>query len=269
MEELLLSYLEPALSSPWLYLIVLVLATLDGFFPLVPSESVVITGGAFAAATGSPNLFLVMLAAATGAFVGDNTAYFIGRFADRRLGRWLWRSPRRWRAHEWAQRALQERGGQMILVGRFIPGGRTATSIAAGALGYERRRFRIYTGAAAAAWGTYSALLGYIGGVAFKEHPIRGMLLGMAIGAVLTLVIEVVRRVRRRFQARSGQEYTSTTRANPRSTSTSSSTGSSSPQTTRNCTSPRSTDLAIATSTRSPRRPPVTRSSNPLVPPGS
>lgn len=31
MEDLLLSYLEPALASPWLYLIVLVLAAVDGF----------------------------------------------------------------------------------------------------------------------------------------------------------------------------------------------------------------------------------------------
>lgn len=236
MEDVLLAYLSPALSSPWLYLVITALAALDGVFPLLPSESIVITAGAFATATGTPNLLLLVLVAATGAFLGDNLAYLAGRFAERRLAGRLWGSARRRRAHDWAQQALRDRGGQVILVGRFLPGGRTATSLAAGALGYEPRRFRVFAGAAALAWGTYSSMVGYLGGVAFKQYPLRGMLVGLAIGAVLTVLIEVVRRARQRVQAsmRAGQEYTSTTRANPRSTSASSSTGSSSLQTTTN-----------------------------------
>ncbi|MQA02697.1 MAG: DedA family protein [Streptosporangiales bacterium] len=270
MEDQLLSYLMPAVSSPWLYLVILLLAAIDGVFPLVPSESVVITAGAFATATGQPNLLAVVVVAAAGAYLGDNTAYLLGRFAERRLAGRLWRSPRRARIHEWAQHALQERGGQMIIVARFLPGGRVAASLSAGALGYPGPSYRAYAAVAAVIWGTYSAMLGYVGGVAFQEHPLRGMLLGLAIGMALTVLIEVARRVRSRVQLRRapGQEYTSTTLANPRSTSASSSETSSSAHTTTSCASPRASDSAVAASTSPPRCPPVTRSTNPVVPPG-
>lgn len=270
MEDLLLGYLVPAMASPWLYVIVFLVSAIDGFFPLVPSESVVITAGVFAL-TGAPNLVLVVAMAAVGAFVGDNMSYAIGRFAERRLGDRLWRSPRRRRALEWAQRLLRERGGQVIIAARFVSGGRTATTIAAGALEFDRRRFRVFTAVAAVAWGVYAVLIGYLGGLAGAGNPVRGVLVGMAIALGLTVLVEVVRWIVRRARAqnaRVGQAYTSTTRRKARSTSASSSTGSSSAHTTTSWVSPRVPAMAVAASTSDPRRP-VTRSTSPVVPPGS
>ncbi|TDE15178.1 DedA family protein, partial [Actinomadura sp. 6K520] len=60
-----------AVSSPWFYLVLFAVAALDGFFPVVPSESLVITAGVYAA-SGRPELEWVVVAAALGAFTGDH-----------------------------------------------------------------------------------------------------------------------------------------------------------------------------------------------------
>ena len=65
---------------------------------------------------------------------------------------------------EWADEQLRERGGELIVIGRFIPGGRTAVALSAGTLAYPWRRFIVFDVVAALVWATYAALLGYYGG---------------------------------------------------------------------------------------------------------
>ena len=60
---------EEWVSSDWSYLAVFAVAAIDAFFPLVPSETVVITAGVLAGA-GDLQLGLVILCASTGAIVG-------------------------------------------------------------------------------------------------------------------------------------------------------------------------------------------------------
>ena len=69
-------------GSNWSYLAIFGVAVLDAFFPLVPSESMVIIAGALAG-PGDLNVFLVILAAWAGAVVGDNISYGIGKWAGR------------------------------------------------------------------------------------------------------------------------------------------------------------------------------------------
>src|SRR5215471_9601509 len=64
-------------ASGWAYAIVFLLAALDAVLPVVPSETAVITAGVVAAG-GDLSLPLVIVAAAAGAFAGDNFAYLIG-----------------------------------------------------------------------------------------------------------------------------------------------------------------------------------------------
>src|SRR5688572_31799166 len=72
------SLTEYVSGSPWTYLFLFVIAALDVIIPLVPSETSVILAGVLAS-TGDLHLVLVILFAAAGAIVGDNTAYWIGR----------------------------------------------------------------------------------------------------------------------------------------------------------------------------------------------
>ncbi|MFC4057614.1 DedA family protein [Planomonospora corallina] len=194
MTQAILDALEQAMSSPWIYLALFALAVLDGFFPIVPAETSVITAGVFAASTGAPDVALVIAVAALGAFAGDHVSYVIGRTANGRL-----RGGRRTgRAFAWAERALAERGGLVLVVARYIPGGRTACTLTMGAVAYPRRSFAFFDAVAACSWAVYSALIGYVGGAAFEHDPLKGLLLGLGIAVTITVVVEVARHLRRR-----------------------------------------------------------------------
>jgi membrane protein DedA with SNARE-associated domain len=206
---------DQAMDSPWIYLALLVLAALDGIVPLVPSETAVITAGVFAA-TGEPNVFLVIAAAAVGAFTGDHVSYFIGRFAR---GRWARRrqarsgppegriargraGSRRRVALEWARRILDQRGGLVLVVARYIPGGRTAVTLTTGAVGYPLRLFSPFDALGAVSWGLYCSMIGYLGGKAFEHNPVAGLLLGFGVAVSITILVELVRRYRQRHAHR-------------------------------------------------------------------
>ncbi|NDA97523.1 MAG: DedA family protein, partial [Actinobacteria bacterium] len=74
-------WLKESSSSPWFYLVIFVIAMLDSVLPIVPSETLVIVGGVTAGA-GDLSIALVILCGASGAFVGDNLSYFLGREAS-------------------------------------------------------------------------------------------------------------------------------------------------------------------------------------------
>ncbi len=189
MSHAVLEFLQQVMSSPWLYLALFGLALLDGFFPVVPAETSVITAGVFAA-TGQTNLALVIVVAALGAFAGDHISYLLGYKAGGRI--------RRRKAFVWARDTLAERGGLVLVVARYIPGGRTATTLTMGAVRHPLRSFTFFDAIAAVSWGVYSGLIGFFGGMAFERDPIKGLLFGLGIALGVTAIVEVVRWVRKR-----------------------------------------------------------------------
>ena len=183
-------------GSPWTYVYLFFVSALDVLFPLVPSEASVITAGVLAG-SGDLILPLVILFAAAGAIVGDNTAYLIGRLS----GGWVHRrffSGDRAERLEWAEKNLRERGGYLIVVGRFIPGGRTAVTLTAGIIDLPWRRFIVFDVAAGIVWGSYAGLLGYFGGRTFEEEPWKGLVVAFAIAFGVIALVETVRWIRRR-----------------------------------------------------------------------
>ncbi|MEU5867928.1 DedA family protein [Nonomuraea sp. NPDC047529] len=189
MSHAILDLVQQVMSSPWLYVALFALALLDGFFPIVPAETSVITAAVFAA-SGQTNLALVIVVAALGAFVGDHVSYLIGNKSARRL--------RDKKAFVWARGALAERGGMVLIVARYIPGGRTATTLTMGAVGHPLRSFTFFDAIAASSWAVYSGLIGFFGGMAFENDPIKGLLLGLGIALSITGLVELVRWVRKR-----------------------------------------------------------------------
>lgn len=192
---------EGLMGSPWVYLALYAIAAIDAFFPVVPSETLVITAGVFASATGEPNVLIVILAAAAGAFTGDHISYFIGRYGGGALIERFGQGKAVQSAMGWARRELDIRGGLVLVVARYIPGGRTATTLTCGATGYPLARFSFFDAIAGLSWGVYSALIGYFAGNWFEGDPIRGLLLGLGIALLITGTVEVVRHLRRRREA--------------------------------------------------------------------
>jgi membrane-associated protein len=180
----------------WSYLLVLAVAGLDAVFPVVPSETVVIAGGVLAA-SGDLRLELVIAAGAAGAFIGDNVAYAIGAaFEDRATRRFFSHAKGR-RRLAWARRGLDAHGGPVLIVARFVPGGRTAVTVGAGIVGFARRVFVLYDALAVTLWAAFAALVGYVGGRAFRDDPWKALLVGLALSAVITVGAAVWRRARR------------------------------------------------------------------------
>jgi membrane protein DedA with SNARE-associated domain len=179
-------------ASGWAYLIVFLVAYLDALVPVVPSETTVITAGVVAA-SGDLSLIVIVAVAAGGAFLGDNTAYFIGSRFGVRINERFFSGEKARKRVEWAHKQVSERGGELILVARFIPGGRTVVTLSAGTLAYPWRRFVIFDAAAALIWALYASLLGYFGGHAFENAPWKGLLLALAIAFAVTGTVEVIR----------------------------------------------------------------------------
>lgn len=181
----------------WSYLLVFGLAYADVLIPLVPSETTVITAGVLASA-GDMHLSLIILAGGAGAVAGDNTAYLLGHYFEEPLRRRVFSGEKAQARVHWAERQINERGGQLILIGRFIPGGRTVVAFASGWLDMRWRRFFAFDVIAGFVWAAYAALLGYFGGKAFENAPWKGLLLAFGIALAVTAAVEAVRWWRRR-----------------------------------------------------------------------
>lgn len=190
------SLTEYVSGSPWTYLFLFAVAAIDAFIPLVPSETSVILAGVLAS-TGDLVLVFVILFAALGAIVGDNISYWIGRTLGHRLVDRFFKGERR-KQVDWAEKQVEERGGYLIIIGRFIPGGRTAVTFSCGMLEMRWRRFIAFDIAAGLVWATYAALLGYVGGRTFEENPLKGFLLAFVVALGIAGAIEAYRWYRRR-----------------------------------------------------------------------
>jgi len=95
--------------------------------PRSPCRKPVIIGLGAISATGSPNLAVLAGSATAGGKAGDRASYYVGRKASGRI-----RNGKPATAKEKAEQALLRQGSAAIVIGRFIPYGRTATTLTAG-----------------------------------------------------------------------------------------------------------------------------------------
>lgn len=191
-------FILQAAASPWLLAVMFIVAVIDGFFPPVPSETVLVAAAAAAASSGDVISVVVLgLVAAVGAMIGDNIAYAIGRWLGTARFRWM-RGPRVSAAFEGARAALENRGALFILGARFIPVGRVAVNMSAGALKYSWHRFVPLSAVAAASWSVYSVLIGVLAGQWLTDQPLLSAVLGVVVAVALGVVIDKVGSVRRR-----------------------------------------------------------------------
>ena len=197
------SFKEYVSDSVWTYPYLFGVSALDVLIPLVPSETSVILAGVLAG-TGALNIFAVILFAAGGAILGDNASYWIGRLAGPSIVRRFFATERRRERIAWASEQVDKRGGYLIIVGRFIPGGRTVITLACGLLRMDWRRFIAFDVAAGLCWATYAALLGYFGGRVFEEEPLKGFLVAFGIALAVTGTVEFYRWVRKRYVVADG-----------------------------------------------------------------
>ncbi len=184
-------------DAPQAYLILFAVAAGDAIFPVLPSESAVILAGLLAV-VGDLSLAWVIAAAAAGAFVGDSISCSIGRYAGQPVQRRFFDGRRGKATIDWARGQLDRRGGTLILVARFIPGGRTATTFSAGLTRFPLRVFIPFAFLAAIGWAVYGGLLGYLGGRTFEDRPWLALLVALGVAFLIAGASEGFRKVRER-----------------------------------------------------------------------
>ena len=154
------------LASPWGYLLIGLLAGLEAaaFVGLViPGETAMLLGGVLAA-NGRAELAVMMIAASTGAVLGDSLGYEIGRrfggpLRRSRVGRRV--GEQRWQR---AEDYVRERGGRAVFLGRFVGVMRALVPAIAGAARMPYRTFLPYNAAGGVLWASAFVFAGYLAG---------------------------------------------------------------------------------------------------------
>ncbi|MHA7269270.1 DedA family protein [Arthrobacter sp. HLT1-20] len=191
-----------AAGQPWIYLVVVLGCIIDGFFPPFPSEAIVVGLAALMLTQEGPSPWLLLPAAALGAFIGDNIAYAIGRRVGTTRFKWM-RAPIMARSFGRVGQKLEQRAVSFILVARFLPVVRVAVNLTAGATGYSRTCFMAITAFSATLWAGYSLGIGVLAGTWFQGSPMLGLVVAIAIAASLGLIADWVAGLFRR-KARPG-----------------------------------------------------------------
>jgi membrane protein DedA with SNARE-associated domain len=184
-------------GNPWTYAVVCAVAAADVLLPLLPSETVVLTASVLAA-HGQLEIWLIVALAAVGAFAGDNICFALGRHVGEPVARRLFKGEKGRERLRWAERAIGRHGTLLIVVGRFLPGGRTASTFAAGLSGLAYPRFLVADAVAAVAWALYASMLGYLGGAEFEHGLWKPLALAAGVALLVGLAIEGYRRVQQR-----------------------------------------------------------------------
>lgn len=177
-------------AAIYFWIIPLVLG--DALFPPIPSEMVVITGGALSA-DGRANALLVAALAALASWLGDMVVFqLFKRRLSHVLDRWRWGR----KVHHGIHQALAKAGRSStygaIIGARFIPAGRLATSAAAGIADVSVRGFSLCAGLGAVLWASWLVGLGYFTGSATKLPFWASSLIGVGVGLVIGAVVGVI-----------------------------------------------------------------------------
>ncbi|HZS44101.1 MAG TPA: DedA family protein [Blastocatellia bacterium] len=164
----------------------------------IPGETILLAAGFFAY-LGHFNTAIVMVVAALGAMVGDNTGYVVGRKLGRaaleRYGRRIGLTSALLSRFD---RFFARNGNRTILFARFITGLRVFAALLAGAAKMEWRHFLFYNTAGAVIWAIVITLVGYFFGKSWDllEKWVRGAGLIALIVVVIALIIMAIRKRR-------------------------------------------------------------------------
>ena len=180
-----------------LYLLFLLVAVESMGVPL-PGETALITAGVLAS-QGHYSIVAVIVVAATGAIVGDNVGYWIGRKGGRAL---LNRTPyvRDYFARVLppSERFFRRHGAKAVFFGRFVSILRVTAAWLAGISHMPWWRFLFWNAAGGIVWATAFGLVAYYAGRAVAEAINKyGLYAGIALVVLIALAIPVVHRWRK------------------------------------------------------------------------
>lgn len=166
---------------------------LIGFF--LPGDSLLFTTGMLVTTDViKQDLWLVCVAVAAAAILGDQAGYLFGRKVGpslfRRPDSKLFKQENVEKAHEF----FEKHGPKSLILARFVPIVRTFTPIIAGVSRMNYRSFILFNVIGGVAWGVGVTLLGAaLGKIDFVHQHIELILVGIVLLSVIPIVIEFLR----------------------------------------------------------------------------
>lgn len=157
------------IMNQWGYLGVFLLIAIENIFPPIPSEVILLFGGALTSAAigGSLNIFWMIVAATLASVAGAVVLYYIGKIlkterlkkiVSGKVGKVLRLKPEDIeRADKW----FDEKGNITVFICRCIPLLRSLISIPAGMSEMSMPKFLLYTVVGSAIWNTVLVVIGH------------------------------------------------------------------------------------------------------------
>jgi membrane protein DedA with SNARE-associated domain len=201
------------------YLAVFLLMLAESACIPIPSEFIMLLGGALAAgavAGAHPSLALIVVAGVAGNVAGSYLAWAVGRYAGQAaVRRWGARVGIRDHEIDRATRWFEKYGLVAVLVGRVIPVVRTFISLPAGFADMPAVRFGVYTTLGCIPWTAALGIAGYAVGANWQHvaNDFHGPTYAIAGVIVVALAAAVVLYFRRRRRAGAEASYPAASRA--------------------------------------------------------
>jgi len=190
------------LLSHYGYWAVLVFVAIESTGIPFPGETMLLAAAIYAGTTHQLVIPLVIAAAATGAILGDNIGFWVGREGGyrllRRYGRYIKVDERRMKL---GQYMFKKHGGKVVFFGRFVAVLRALAAFLAGTNRMAWPRFLVFNASGGILWAIIYGLGGYVLGdnVHRLEGPLGYVL--VAIALILTIgFIVFLRRNEKRLE---------------------------------------------------------------------
>ncbi|MFP5022180.1 VTT domain-containing protein [Pseudonocardia phyllosphaerae] len=189
------------LHSAWLLPALVLMIAVDGPAPVLPTETILLSGIASATVVRDvPMLIGLYLAAVTGAVLGDLLLYGLGRGSHRLLPRKATEDSNG--VARWVRSNLFARPVTVLVAARFVPAGRLVGGVASGRLGLPMRSFLAGTGTSAALWGLYLLGVGLLLGPVTDGNPLLCVLAGGVMAVLASGAFAVGRKVHQLWTSR-------------------------------------------------------------------
>ena len=178
------------------YLAVLLFVAIESTGIPFPGETMLLVAAIDAGTTHQLSIVLVIVAAASGAILGDNLGFWVGREGGyrllRRFGRYIRLEERRLKL---GQYLFLKHGGKVVFFGRFVAVLRAWAAFLAGTNRMPWPRFLLFNAAGGIVWATFYGLGGYLLGDNIHRlvGPLGIVLLVLAVLLIIAGLI-VVRR---------------------------------------------------------------------------
>lgn len=182
------------------YWAVLLFVAIESIGIPFPGETMLLVAAIYAGTTHNLSIWLVILAAASGAILGDNIGFWIGREGGyrllRRYGRYIRLNERRLKVGVYL---FRKHGGKVVFFGRFVAVLRAWAAFLAGVSRMPWPRFLLFNALGGIIWATLYGLGGYLLGdqVHRLTGPVGTITIILAVVIIIASIVLVWRNEQR------------------------------------------------------------------------